>query len=202
MSAASKTAFTVWVTGLPASGKRALALEVARLLRARGRSVEVIDSGRLRKTPLGASLGFSRDDRETNVRRHAMAAAMLTRNGVVAVISAVSPYRSTREAIQAELGEFIEVWASTPPEACQARDTSGNWARALAGELKGFTGVDAPYQAPIAPAAVADIAVESAEDAALRVLDVIDARGWSVPDSSDDDSTRLAEQLQELGFSD
>ena len=202
MAAASKTAFTVWVTGLPASGKRALALEVARLLRARGRAVEVIDSGRLRQTPLGASLGFSRDDRETNVRRHALAAAMLTRNGVVAVISAVSPYRSTRDAIRAELGEFIEVWASTPPDACKQRDTSGNWARALAGELKGFTGVDAPYQAPTDPSAVANIAEESVEAAAARVLGVIDARGWSVPDATDEDSNRLAEQLQVLGYSD
>ena len=202
MAAAPQTAFTVWVTGLPASGKRAVALEIAALLRARGRAVEVIDSGRLRKTPLGASLSFSRDDRETNVRRHAMAAAMLTRNGVVAVISAVSPYRSTRDAIHKELGAFIEVWASTPPQSCQARDTSGNWARALAGELTGFTGVDAPYEEPEAPAVTTDLDQERPEDAAARVLAIIDSRGWSVPDTTDEDSNRLAEQLQVLGYSD
>ena len=192
---------TIWVTGLPASGKRTLATAIADHLRAQGQAAEVIDSGRLRRTPLGASLGFSRDDRDTNVRRHAMAAAMLTRNGVLAVVSAVSPYRATREAIRAELGEFIEVWVSTSPAACAERDQSGNWARALAGELKGFTGADAPYEAPLAPECQADLAEEPVDSAALRVLAILEARR-TASQTIERESDTLTAHLDELGYSD
>jgi len=191
---------TIWVTGLPASGKRALAAAIAAGLRARNQSVEVIDSGRLRRTPLGATLGFSRDDRDTNVRRHAMAAAMLTRNGVVAVVSAVSPYRATRDALRAELGNFVEVSVTTPPEACAARDQSGNWARAYAGELTGFTGVDAPYEAPVSPEVTANLAEEPADAAAVRVLAFLDARGSG--GENEDETDVLTAHLDELGYTD
>ena len=190
---------TIWVTGLPASGKRALATAIADRLRARGQAVEVIDSGRLRRTPLGATLGFSRDDRDTNVRRHAMAAAMLTRNGVLAVVSAVSPYRATREALRAELGDFVEVWASTPPEICAERDQSGNWARALRGEITDFTGVDAPFEAPADPEVTTDLSVESIDAATARVMAVLDARGSAVETENGPDD--VAVHLDELGYS-
>ena len=191
---------TIWVTGLPASGKRVLATAIAAGLRERSQAVEVIDSGRLRRTPLGATLGFSRDDRNTNVRRHAMAAAMLTRNGVVAVVSAVSPYRAARDAIRAELGDFVEVWVSTPAEACATRDQSGNWARALAGELDGFTGVDAPYEASPRPEVSADLSVESVDSAAARVLALLDDRANAAPEEGDTDN--LTAHLDQLGYSD
>jgi adenylylsulfate kinase len=192
---------TIWVTGLPASGKRTLATAIADHLRVQGQAAEVIDSGRLRRTPLGATLGFSRDDRDTNMRRHAMAAAMLTRNGVLAVVSAVSPYRATRETIRAELGEFIEVWVSTPPDICGARDQTGNWARALAGEIKGFTGVDAPYEAPAAPEFQVDLTQESVDAAALRVVTFLETRG--APSTEiDQESEDLTADLGELGYSD
>lgn len=192
---------TIWITGLPSSGKRSLATAIADHLRARGQMAEVIDSGRLRRTPLGASLGFSRDDRDTNVRRHAMAAAMLTRNGVVAVVSAVSPYRATREAIRSELGEFIEVWVSTPAEVCIQRDLGGNWARALAGELEGFTGVDAPYEPPVSAECEADLTDEPVDVAALRVLAIYDAHR-SASQTLEAESDSLTAHLDELGYSD
>ncbi len=162
--------------------------------------MEVIDSGRLRRTPLGATLGFSRDDRDTNVRRHAMAAAMLTRNGVLAVVSAVSPYRATREAVRHELGNFVEVAVTTPPEACAERDPSGNWTRALSGELAGFTGVDDPYEPSDNPEIEADLSEESIDAAAIRVLAYLEARGAS--SDLDTDPDELSAHLDQLGYSD
>lgn len=196
----STTLPTIWVTGLPASGKRALAAAIADGLRARQQAVEVIDSGRLRRTPLGATLGFSRDDRNTNVRRHAMAAAMLTRNGVVAVVSAVSPYRATRDAIRSELGSFVEVHVNTPPEVCAERDQSGNWDRAQAGELTGFTGVDAPYEPSESPELTADLSQESVADAASRVLAFLDAQQDTSGHAARPDD--LSDHLDQLGYSD
>lgn len=171
-------AFTVWITGLPSSGKRTLAENVAKGLRARAHAVELIDSGKLRKGPLAAQLGFSRDDRETNVRRHALAAMMLARNGVVPVVSAVSPYRETRDAIRKELRRFLEVHVSTPAEVCAAWDKSGTWARARAGAIQGFTGVDAPYEAPIAPEVRVDLSALPMEEAARQVLAAAEAAGF------------------------
>lgn len=192
-------AFTVWVTGLPASGKRALAEAIAARLRAQGQAVEVIDSGRLRQTPFGATLGFSRGDRETNLRRHAMAAAMLTRNGVTAVVSAVSPYRETREAIRAGLGHFLGVWVSTPADVCERWDRSGNWQKARAGQLLGFTGVDAPYENPLHADIVTNLAEESVDDAAERIVAMLAEMGGAV--SSESTPCALDARLDLLGES-
>jgi len=173
--------FTVWCTGLPSSGKSALADGLVAQLQSRGLMVELINSGRMRRTPLGASLGFSKDDRDTNVRRHALAAHLLARNGVIAVVSAVSPYRNTRTQIRAELGDFVEVYASTPAETCIERDTDGNWAKALDGQIRGFTGVDDPYEAPEAPEVEVDLSQVSAEAGVRRVLAVLERLGRIAP---------------------
>lgn len=195
--------FTVWVTGLPASGKRDLAGAVSGAIAARGQPVEVIDSGRLRQTPLGATLGFSRADRDTNVRRHAMAAAMLTRNGVCAVVSAVSPHQAARDAVREALGPFVLVYAATSPEDCARRDRTGNWARAKSGELHGFTGVDAPYEAPQNADVTVDLGAEPLEAGVARVLAVLDDRGWLLraPSPKDADAAELAARLKALGYS-
>ena len=165
-----ESAFTVWCTGLPSSGKSQLAEALAAAIGARGLQTEVINSGKMRKTPLGASLGFSRDDRDTNIQRHAFAANLLVRNGVVAIVSAVSPYADTRRAVRNELGAFAEVYVSTPKSACIDRDKDGAWARALRGEIRGFTGVDDPYEAPIEPDVDVDLSQISLEAAVNRVL--------------------------------
>jgi adenylylsulfate kinase len=164
------TAFTVWCTGLPSSGKSQLAESLAPAILARGFQVEIINSGKMRKTPLGASLGFSKGDRDTNIQRHAFAANLLTKNGVVAIVSAVSPYEATRNAVRAELGNFVEVYVSTPKAACIDRDKDGAWAKALNGEIRGFTGVDDPYEAPDAPDVTVDLSVLSIEAAVKRTL--------------------------------
>ena len=199
---ARMTAFTVWFTGLPASGKSALARQVQTRLEGRGLRVELIDSGRLRRTPLGATMGFSRDDRDVNVRRHAFAAHLLAKNGVVALVSAVSPYRGTRGEVRAELGDFFEVWVRTPRAACIERDESGNWARALQGEIRNFTGVDGPYEAPEAAELETDLSVEEVDAATARLLEALEARGW-VPDaagSPEAEREALARGLGALGY--
>lgn len=190
------SAFTIWCTGLPKSGKSALADALAGEVRRRGLQVELIHSGRMRKTPLGANLGFSRDDRDTNVRRHAFAANLLVKNGVVAIVSAVSPYSATRAEIRAELNPFVEVYVSTPKAACIERDRDGVWDKALNGEIRNFTGVDARYEPPDAPEVEVDLAQLSIEAAMKRVLAKLELLGLVQPstDSSEDD--RLLDPLR------
>ena len=161
--------FTIWMTGLPGSGRTTLAEAVAESLRAEGLTVEVIASSRLRKSPLGKGLGFTRADRDRNNRQLALAAQLLTANGVIAIVSAVSPYRSTREAIRAALGDFVEVYVSTAKEVCVDRDPRGLWAKALAGELKNFTGVDDPYEAPLNADVDVDMGALTAEQGTQTV---------------------------------
>jgi adenylylsulfate kinase len=181
--------FTVWFTGLPSSGKAALAEALSTQIEQRGLVVELINSGRMRQTPLGASLGFSKDDRDTNLRRHAFAAHLLVRNGVVAVVSAVSPYRATREQIRTELVDYVEVYVSTPAAACVERDTQGIWAKALNGDIRGFTGVDDPYEAPQNPEVEVDLSQLSLEAGARRVMATLERLGRvaPLPSASEDD---------------
>ena len=197
----SQSAFTVWFTGLPASGKSTLAEAVAEHIIARGLPAEVINSGKLRKTPLGASLGFSRGDRDLNVRRHALAASLLARNGVVALVTAVSPYRATRDEIRRELKDFAEVHVATPPDVCAEWDRSGLWRKALAGKLRGFTGVDDPYEAPLSPEARVDLSALSVETAAAKVVAAIEAAGLLRPAAEAAEETdELRKRLETLGY--
>lgn len=195
--------FTVWLTGLPSSGKNTLAEHLAARVRARGLAVEVIESGKLRRGPLGATLGFTRDERDTNVRRHALAAQLLARNGVVAIVSAVSPYRSTRDEIRQQLGAFAEVHVATPRNVCIEWDTTGNWARALAGELPNFTGVDGPYEPPLNPELRLDLSAVPLEDALSQVLSRLEQLGF-LPESTQEidgeDGELVRERLRELGY--
>ena len=197
---ASTAAFTVWLTGLPASGKSAIGEQLAKALAAREVPVDFISSGRLRRTPLGASLGFSRDERDTNVRRHAFAAKLLVRNGVSAVVSAVSPYSTTREEVRELLDPIVLVHVATPRATCLERDRTGNWERALRGEIRNFTGVDGPYEAPAAPDATVDLSRMSEEDAVQEVLGVLEARGLVGPAPMSAEDSIIARKLQALGY--
>ena len=169
--------FTIWLTGLPASGKSSLAKAISELLESRGTSSEVIDSGLLRETLLGNTLGFTREDRDANCRRNAFVASLLARNGVAAVVSSISPYRATRDAIRNELGDFVEVWVSTPKAVCIDRDEKGLWAKALAGEIRDFTGVDDPYEPPESPELELDLADLDSQEGARQVLSVLEKLG-------------------------
>jgi len=144
----------VWFTGLSGSGKSTVAYEVERLLVADGRFAVVLDGDNLRHG-LNADLGFSADDRTENLRRVAQVAALFAESGAVALVPVISPYQSQRDAARAVAKsadlDFIEVFVDTPIELCEERDPKGLYAKARAGEIRGFTGIDDPYEAPNAP---------------------------------------------------
>lgn len=139
--------FVVWLTGLSGAGKSTIAEALAPELRAAGKKVEVLD-GDLVRTHLSKGLGFSREDRDTNVARIAFVAQLLSRNGVVVLVSAISPYKETREAARQTIGDFVEVHVAPPLQECVRRDTKGLYKKALAGEISRFTGVSDPYEPP------------------------------------------------------
>lgn len=143
---------TVWFTGLPSAGKTTIAEALAARLRDEGRRVEVLDGDAVR-TGLSRDLGFSRADRDENVRRVGYVAQLLSRNGVVALCALASPYRAARDAVRAAHGpgRFLEVHVATPLEVCRQRDVKGLYARQREGGLTGLTGADDPYEPPLAP---------------------------------------------------
>jgi adenylylsulfate kinase len=145
---------TVWFTGLPSSGKTTIAHAIEKRLLDDGVRVEVLD-GDVVRTHLTKGLGFSKEDRDENIRRIGFVANLLARNGVVVICSVISPYRAIRDEVR-ELhdGRFVEVYVSTPVEVCAQRDVKGLFAKQRAGELKGLTGVDDPYEPPLSPEVV------------------------------------------------
>ncbi|MEV6161441.1 adenylyl-sulfate kinase [Streptomyces sp. NPDC052052] len=170
---------TVWLTGLPSSGKTTVARAVERGLREAGRRVEVLDGDEFRES-FSSGLGFSREDRHTNVRRIGMVAEVLARNGVIALVPVIAPYADSREAVRerhARSGtRYLEVHVATPVEVCSARDVKGLYAKQAAGEISGLTGVDDPYEAPESP----DLRIEShrqtVNESAAAVLELLSGR--------------------------
>ena len=160
---------TVWFTGLSGSGKSTLAEAIAPRLRQMGRKVEVLDGDEVR-TNLSKGLGFSKADRDTNIRRIGWVAKLLTRNGVVAITAAISPYKETRAWCRAEIGDFVEVFVDCPLEECEKRDKKGLYAKARAGEIKQFTGIDDPYESPDQAEVVVKTAAETEEESAQKIL--------------------------------
>jgi adenylylsulfate kinase len=142
---------TVWFTGLPSAGKTTIARALEKRLLDEGRRVELLD-GDVVRTHLTRGLGYSRADRDENIRRIGFVAHLLARNGVVVLCSVVSPYREVREEIRAlHEGRFFEVYVSTPVDVCTERDVKGLYAKQKAGEMTGLTGIDDPYEAPENP---------------------------------------------------
>lgn len=141
---------TVWMTGLSGAGKTTISQAVQTELLARGIRVEILDGDIVRKH-LSRELGFSKAERDENIRRIGFVAQLLTRNGVVALVSAISPYRAIREEIRTNIARFLEVFVNAPLQVCERRDPKGLYKRARAGELRGFTGIDDPYEAPLSP---------------------------------------------------
>src|SRR2546421_5679515 len=167
---------TLWFTGLSGAGKSTIAEIVEAELRARGLRVEVLD-GDVVRTNLSKGLGFSKQDRDTNIRRIAFVADLLSRNGVVAITAAISPYREIRDEARALMGaRFVEIHVKASVEECARRDVKGLYEKAMRGEIKEFTGVSDPYEEPLNPELVLDTEAESPEESAAKVLAVLDSR--------------------------
>ncbi len=165
----SQKGFTIWFTGLPSSGKTTVSEIVEKKLRERGLKVEVLD-GDVVRTNLSKGLGFSKEDRDTNILRIGFVCHLLTRNDVIAIAAAISPYTAIRDKNRALIGNFIEVFVDTPLEECIKRDVKGLYKKALAGEMKGFTGVDDPYEVPPNPEVRLDTVNTTPEQCADIIL--------------------------------
>ena len=168
---------TVWFTGLPSSGKSTLARSLERLLKKKGLLVELLD-GDVVRTHLSKGLGFSKEDRDLNIKRIGFVCQLLTRNGVIAVASAVSPYREAREHNRQMIGSYVEVYVKASAAACEKRDVKGLYQKARAGEIKGFTGVDDPYEEPERPEVVCDTEKESQAESLAKVILRLEALGY------------------------
>jgi adenylylsulfate kinase len=170
--------FTLWFTGLSGAGKTTIAEIVEHELRDRIGSVEVLD-GDIVRTNLSKGLGFSREDRDTNVLRIGFVANLLARNGVGVIVSAISPYKEARDQVRREIGDgFIEVFVHCPVEVCAERDVKGLYKKAYAGEIPGFTGVSDPYEPPAAPELTLRTNEEEPEESARRVIAKLEELGY------------------------
>ena len=168
---------TVWFTGLPCSGKTTIADKLAQILRERGKKVERLDGDIVRKG-LTSDLGFSKEDRDKNIERVTFVAKLLTRNGVIVLATFVSPYIERRRQTREEIGEYVEVYVKASVDECIKRDVKGMYKKALAGEIKNFTGVDDPYEAPPNPEVLVDTDNESEDESVEKVLDYLEKNGY------------------------
>ena len=173
--------FTLWFTGLSGAGKTTIAEIVEHDLRTRFRKIEVLD-GDIVRTNLSKGLGFSREDRDTNVLRIGFVADLLTRNGVGVIVSAISPFKEVRDQVRRNIGEdFIEVFVDAPLEVCAERDVKGLYKKAFAGEIPQFTGVSDPYEPPAAPELHIKTDEETQQESARRVIAHLEEVGYLKP---------------------
>lgn len=173
----SNKGFTLWFTGLSGSGKSTLAQYLTPILREKGCSVEILDGDEIREN-LSKGLGFSKEDRDTNIRRIGYVANLLSRNGVIAITAAISPYRDVRDEIRGRAqAAFVEVYVEAPLSVLESRDTKGLYKKARAGIIKNFTGISDPYEAPIKPEVVVHTGEESIEASASKILALLSKRG-------------------------
>jgi adenylyl-sulfate kinase len=172
--------FTVWFTGLSGAGKSTIAERLEQELIQRGRKVEVLD-GDVVRTHLSKGLGFSKEDRDTNIRRIAFVAKLVTRHGGVVITAAISPYAEIRDEAREDIskvGGFVEVYVECPLDELVRRDVKGLYEKAIRGEIKNFTGVSDPYEAPVNPEVVVHTAQESVEESTAKILGKLEDLGY------------------------
>jgi adenylyl-sulfate kinase len=169
--------FTLWFTGLSGSGKTTVSRLIEKELVSRGLKVEVLDGDVVREN-LSKGLGFSKEDRDTNIRRIGFVCDLLTRNGVIAIAAAISPYRSVRDEVRARIGRFVQVYAKCPIDVLAERDVKGLYKKALRGEIKNFTGVDDPYEPPLHPDVIVESDMETPAESAARVIAKLEEIGY------------------------
>jgi adenylyl-sulfate kinase len=195
---------TLWFTGLSGAGKTTLARIVENELRNRGHKVEVLD-GDVVRTNLSKGLGFSKEDRDANIRRIGFVCNLLTRNEVIAIAAAISPYRDIRDEVRRDIGAFVEVFVKCPIDVLAERDVKGLYKKALAGEIKNFTGIDDPYEEPLAPEVVVETDRETPEQSAARILakleDLQYVAAVAASDAyTDGDDEEVRRRLEALGY--
>lgn len=163
---------TVWLTGLSGSGKTTICQAVAKELIRRKLPVEILDGDDLRKN-LTSGLGFTKTDRDENVHRIGFVASLLSKHGIIVLIAVIGPYRDTRDEVRKMLGNFIEVYVSASLQVCEARDPKGLYAKVRAGELWNFTGIDDPYEEPLAPEIECNTAAETIDESRDKVIKAV-----------------------------
>ena len=172
--------FVVWFTGLSGVGKTTLARGLESVLRERSLKVEVLD-GDIIRTNLSKGLGFSKEDRDTNIRRIGFVCRLLARNGVAVIAAAISPYREVREEVRREIGDFMEVYLKCPIPVLEERDTKGLYAKALRGEIANFTGISDPYEEPLDPEVILETDKESEEESLAKLVARLESLGYLTP---------------------
>ncbi|HLI95502.1 MAG TPA: adenylyl-sulfate kinase [Candidatus Baltobacteraceae bacterium] len=170
--------FTIWLTGLSGAGKSTISELLSRILIERGHKIEVLDGDEVR-THLSKGLGFSREDRDTNIARIAFVADLLTRHGVGVITAAISPYAEARAKARTRIGDFVEVYVRCPLNELVRRDVKGLYAKAIRGEIDHFTGVSDPYEPPADPDVVVDSSTETVEESVAKILQALQARGYT-----------------------
>jgi len=168
------TGFVLWLTGLSGAGKSTVAAKLQPALAERGHRVELLDGDEVR-TNLCQGLGFSREDRDTNIARIGYVAGKLAKHGVAVLVAAISPYRQARDQVRAEVDNFVEVHVAAPVQTCAERDVKGLYAKALSGEIKQFTGVSDPYEPPLAPEIVLHTEAETVDESVGQVIAWLEA---------------------------
>ena len=195
--------FTIWFTGLSCSGKSTLSKILETELRKRGRTkIEILD-GDVVRTNLSKGLGFSKEDRDINIKRIGFVCKLLTRNGVVAIAAAISPYRSVRDYNRKEIGDFVEVYCNCPLEVCVKRDVKGLYKKALAGEIKNYTGVDDPYEEPLNPEVILETDQETHEESVAKIIRKLEMLGYIPGEESvysEEDEEKVKKRLEGWGY--
>jgi adenylyl-sulfate kinase len=195
---------TVWFTGMSGAGKTALAIPLEEKLRQRGLKVERLDGDIVRQS-LTRDLGFSKEDRDKNIERVTFVAKLLTRNGVAVLCSFISPYRAVRARVKEEVGNFVEVYCYAPLETLIERDVKGWYKKALAGEVKDFTGISAPYEEPEDPDVMIDSSTETIEESLDKILRALEQLGYVPPAEEPepytaDEEAEVEARLAALGY--
>ena len=197
--------FTIWLTGLPCSGKSTLAMEIANDMLERGMKVEILDGDELR-TNLSKGLGFSEEDRITNIRRVGWVCKLLTRNDTIVVCAVIAPYEAARDENREDIGRYMEVFVTAPLDTLIERDVKGMYKKALAGEIKNFTGIDDPYEPPSKPEVMVETDKETIEESTQKILKTMEILGYipseSIEDISytDEEEAKIKSRLEDLGY--
>ena len=193
--------YTVWFTGLSGSGKSALANLLAQEIKKRGREVDVIDGDIIRRS-LSKDLGFSKEDRDENIKRVGHVCSYLTATGRVAIAACISPYAEIRDRNREMIGDFVEVFCNCPVEECAKRDPKGLYKKAFAGEIKGFTGVDDPYEAPVNPEVMVQTDTQNIADSLGIILKKLEDLGYIAKSNemTEEEEAKVVARLKELGY--